>query len=169
MIIFSPGPANISERVRQALTLPDIGHREEEMSWLFKDVKTLLAQALKIDDRDYEIVVFSGSGTLAIEALITCLAGWEKTLFVISNGVYGERARDIAVTYGIKVEELKLDWGQPPDLVRIEEEISRSEIGGIYLIHHETTTGLMNPLEDLPVNTVSWFSAILSAALPGNT
>ena len=66
MIIFSPGPANISERVRQALTLPDIGHREEEMSWLFKDVKTLLAQALKIDDRDYEIVVFSGSVTLAI-------------------------------------------------------------------------------------------------------
>ncbi|UCH43078.1 MAG: alanine--glyoxylate aminotransferase family protein [Dehalococcoidales bacterium] len=149
MIIFSPGPANISERVRQALTMPDIGHREEEMSQLLGDVKALLAKALKLDNRNYEIVVFSGSGTLAIEALITSLSGWEKTLFIISNGIYGERARDVALTYGIKFEELKLEWGKPPDLTAVGEEISRDDIGGVYLIHHETTTGLINPLKEV--------------------
>lgn len=130
MIIFSPGPANISERVRRALTLPDIGHREEESSWLLNDVKTLLARVLKIDGQDYEVVVFSGSGTLAIEALITSLAGWAKTLFIISNGIYGERARDIALTYGIRVKEMKLDWGTLPDLAEVEQEIKSPEIGG---------------------------------------
>ncbi len=149
MIIFSPGPSNISERVRKALTLPDIGHREEECTWLLQDVKTLLAKALGIDGHPFEIVVFSGSGTLAIEGLLTCLAGWGKTLFVVSNGLYGGRAMDIAGTYGISVKELKLEWGKLPALAEIEEEIKRPEIGGIYLVHHETTTGLLNPLEEI--------------------
>ena len=149
MIIFSPGPANISERVRKALTLPDICHRDEEFNELLKDVKTLLAKALKIDGSPFEIVLFSGSGTLAIESLLTCLSGWEKTLLIISNGVYGERATVIAETYGVRVKEIKLDWGELPDLAVVEKEIKEPEIGGIHLVHHETTTGLLNPLEEV--------------------
>jgi len=149
MIIFSPGPANITDRVRKALTLPDIGHRDEEFNRLLKDVKTLLAKAFNIDGQPYEIALFSGSGTLAIEALITSLSGWGKTLLVISNGVYGERAMDIARTYGISVRELKLEWGTPPDLAEVEEGIKKPEIGGVYLVHHETTTGLLNPLKEV--------------------
>lgn len=147
-IIFSPGPANISERVRNALTLPDLCHRDEEFTELLNEVKSLIAKALEIDD-EHEIVLFSGSGTLAIESLLTCLAGWDKTLLIISNGVYGERATDIARTYGIKARELKTDWGTLPDLTKMEEEIKEPEIGGVYLIHHETTTGLLNPLKEI--------------------
>lgn len=149
MIIFSPGPANISERVRRALTSPDICHRDEEFSELLKDVKSLIAEALGINDSAHKIVLFSGSGTLAIESLLTCLSGWEKTLLIISNGVYGERAADIAKTYGISVKELKLGWGEPLDLTVVAEEIKEPEIGGVYLIHHETTTGLLNPLKEV--------------------
>jgi len=147
-VIFSPGPANISERVRNALTLPDICHRDEEFTNLLNEVRNLIAKALKIDD-SYDIVLFSGSGTLAIESLLTCLSGWEKTLLIISNGAYGERAAEIAMTYGIKVKELKLDWGTLPDLTEVEEKIKMPEIGGVYLIHHETTTGLLNPLKEI--------------------
>ena len=149
MIIFSPGPANISERVRKALTLPDIGHREEELSWLLQEAKDLLARLLKIDGQDYEVVIFSGSGTLAIEALITSLTGWSKTLFIISNGIYGERANEIGLTYGVNVKEMRLDWGVLPDLDEVERQVKAPEVGGVYLIHHETTTGLMNPLSEV--------------------
>ena len=44
MIILSPGPANISERVRRALTRPDIGHRESEFSEVLTDTRNLLLQ-----------------------------------------------------------------------------------------------------------------------------
>ena len=162
MIIFSPGPANITERVRKALTLPDIGHRDAEFNLLLKDVKTLLARAFNIDGQPYEIAIFSGSGTLAIEALITSLSGWGKTLLVISNGVYGERAMDIARTYGISVRELKLEWGTPPDLAEVEEEIKKPEIGGVYLIHHETTTGLLNPLKEVSLLAKKYDKLVLS-------
>ena len=162
MIIFSPGPANISPRVREALTLPDICHRDKEFSQLLKEVKELLSKALGIDNDSFETVLFSGSGTLAIESLLTCLAGWEKTLFVVSNGVYGERAAEIAWTYQIKVKELKLDWGKPPELTQIEEEIKRSEIGGVYLVHHETTTGLLNPLREISLLAKKYHKIVLT-------
>jgi 2-aminoethylphosphonate-pyruvate transaminase len=161
MIIFSPGPANISERVRSALTLPDICHRDEEFTNLLNDVKGLIAKALKIDD-SYEIVLFSGSGTLAIESVLTCFAGWEKTLLIISNGVYGERAADIARTYGVKIKELKLNWGTLPDLTEVEEEIKMPEIGGVYLIHHETTTGLLNPLKEISLLAKKYSKLVLT-------
>jgi 2-aminoethylphosphonate-pyruvate transaminase len=160
-IIFSPGPANISERVRNALTLPDICHRDDEFTDLLSDVKGRIAKALKIDD-SYDIVLFSGSGTLAIESLLTCLTGWEKTLLIISNGVYGERAADIARTYGVRVVELKLDWGTLPDLTEVKEKIKMPEIGGVYLIHHETTTGLLNPLKEISLLAKKYNKLVLA-------
>ena len=149
MIIFSPGPANISERVRKALILPDICHRDVEFSQLLAEVKTLMARALGIENGPFEIALFSGSGTLAIESLMTCLAGWEKTLLVICNGIYGERAVEICRTYRVKVKEFKLEWGKLPDLAEVEKEIKNPEIGGIHIVHHETTTGLLNPLKEI--------------------
>ncbi len=149
MIIFSPGPANISERVRKALTLPDICHRDDEFSQLLKEVKELLARAAQVDTDKYEIAIFSGSGTLGIEAVVTSLSGWDRSLYIISNGIYGERAADIGRTYGVKLEELKLEWGTLPDLAKLEEVLKRPDIGGVYLAHHETTTGLLNPLEEI--------------------
>jgi len=149
MIIFSPGPANISERVRNALILPDICHRGEEFSELLKGVKGLIAKALGIEDGAYEIVFFSGSGTLGMESLLACLTGWEKELLIISNGVYGERAAEIAKIYGVNIETLRLNWGEPLDLDEIEKKLKDTKIGGVYLVHHETTTGLLNPLEKI--------------------
>ncbi len=162
MIIFSPGPANISERVRKALTLPDICHRDEEFSALLREVKELLARAAGIDTDRYEIAVLSGSGTLAIESCIAALTGWDKTLFVISNGIYGERAADIARVYGVKVEELKLDWGRLPGLTQIEAAVRRPEIGGVYLAHHETTTGLLNPLREIATLTKKYNKIVMA-------
>jgi 2-aminoethylphosphonate-pyruvate transaminase len=49
----------------------------------------------------------------------------------------------------VKLEELKLEWGTLPDLAKLEEVLKRPDIGGVYLAHHETTTGLLNPLEEI--------------------
>jgi len=162
MIIFSPGPANISERVRAALTLPDICHRDGEFSLLLEETKTLLKEAMKIQDGSHEIALLSGSGTLAIESLLGCLTAFNQSLLVISNGVYGERAIDIARTYGVKAEELKFDWGEPPDLGLVEEEIKKPRIGGIYLVHHETTTGLLNPLKEISILAKKYGKLVLA-------
>lgn len=148
MVIFSPGPANISEKVRRALLKPDICHRDKEFSDILRNSESLLLEILKLKN-DYRIIFLNGSGTAAIESLISSFGGYDRKLFIISNGIYGERAAAIARSCEIKIEEMKLEWGSVPDLNAVENRLKNNAIGAIYLVHHETTTGLMNPLTEI--------------------
>ncbi|MEW6619880.1 MAG: alanine--glyoxylate aminotransferase family protein [bacterium] len=148
MIIFSPGPANISERVRKSLTLPDICHRDSEASQILSDIRQLLLQVGKAKN-GYKSVVLTGSGTLAIDSVIASLTDNIKNLLIISNGVYGERARNIAITYKVNFQEINFGWGNLPDLTVIEERLKTTNVDAIYIVHHETSTGLLNPLKEI--------------------
>ena len=148
MIIFSPGPANISERVRQALTKPDIGHRESEFTDLLQETRSLLLQVCGVS-QGYSCAVFSGSGTTGIEASITSLCDVGNGALILSNGVYGERAAQIAQVFGISHTLEKFDWTAPIPLDRAEELISSTSHDAVYLIHHETTTGVLNTLPQI--------------------
>ena len=148
LLILSPGPANISERVRRALTKPDIGHRESEFSSLLEDTKSLLLEVCGVP-QGYACAVLSGSGTTAIEASITSLCDVTSGALILSNGVYGERAAQIARVYGVPHTLEKFDWTLPLPLDRVEALISATAHDTIYLIHHETTTGVLNPLREV--------------------
>lgn len=148
MIIFSPGPANISERVRRALSAPDIGHRESEFSTLLQETRTLLLQICGVP-QGYSCAVLSGSGTTGIEASITSLCDVSNGVLILSNGVYGERAAQIAQIFQIPYTIEKSDWTSPISLDRAEQLIASTPHDTVYLIHHETTTGVLNPLREV--------------------
>ena len=145
VLLFSPGPANISERVRAALTLPDIGHREPEFSALLQETRSLILETCGVP-RDYACVLLTGSGTTGIEASITSLCDVTGGVLILSNGVYGERAAQIASVFGIPYTLEKSEWTCPLDLDRVEGLVSATPHDVVYLIHHETTTGVLNPL-----------------------
>jgi len=148
MIIFSPGPANISERVRRALTTPDIGHRESEFSTLLQETRALLLQICGVS-QGYSCAVLSGSGTTGIEASITSLCDVSNGVLILSNGVYGERAAQIAQIFQIPYTIEKSDWTSPISPDKAEELIASTPHDAVYLIHHETTTGVLNPLREV--------------------
>ena len=148
MIILSPGPANISERVRRALTNPDIGHREPEFTELLQETRSLLLDICGVPE-GYTCAVLGGSGTTGIEAAITSLHEVTGGVLILSNGVYGERAAQIAELFGIPHTLIKLDWPRPIPLDRAEELISNTSHDVVYFIHHETTTGVLNPLRQV--------------------
>ncbi len=148
MIIFSPGPANISERVRHALTKPDIGHREPEFTELLMETRSLLLDVCGVP-RGYACAVLSGSGTTGIEATITSLCDVTSGVLILSNGVYGERAAQIARVFQVPYTLEKFEWTSPIALDRAEELIRNTPHDVVYLIHHETTTGVLNPLQQV--------------------
>lgn len=164
MIIFSPGPANISERVRLALNKPDICHRDAEFGDLLSSIRKLLLEAYELNN-DYESVIFSGSGTLAIESVISSFGNYDKKILIISNGVYGERAAGIARAYNISFEELSFKWGELPELSKIENALKKETIGAVYVVHHETTTGLLNPLKEISAIAKKYDKLILTDAV----
>lgn len=148
MIIFSPGPANISERVRGSLSRPDICHRDTEFSSLLTNVREILHEIFNLNN-GYESIILCGSGTLAIESVVSSFGEFKKKILIVSNGIYGERAAELARFYKIDIEEMKLKWGITPNLDLIEDFLKKDNFAAIYIVHHETTTGLLNPLKEI--------------------
>ncbi len=146
-ILFCPGPVNISNGVRSALSGPEICHREPEFTELLQATRVKLLHALGLGGR-YTVALISGSGTAALESAIPASVESGRKLLVVNNGVYGSRIAQIARVYGIPLVEIRSPLTERPDLNRIAAALKRdSGIGTVAMVHHETSTGLLNPVE----------------------
>jgi 2-aminoethylphosphonate-pyruvate transaminase len=70
-------------------------------------------------------------------------------LVVVSNGVYGERIASMAAAHGLAHDVVASEWTARPDLHVIERAASASGVEAIAVVHHETTTGLLNPVAEI--------------------
>jgi 2-aminoethylphosphonate-pyruvate transaminase len=147
MILFSPGPSNISERVRRALLHPDIGHREPEFGALLHDVREGVRAVCAVPE-SHEIVFLGGSGSVGIESVVAAAQPLGK-LLVITNGPYGERAAAMARHHGTTTDEWRLPWGGAIVLDELDARLRAGGHGAVYVVHHETATGRLNPLADI--------------------
>ena len=148
-VLLNPGPVNVTERVRQALLNPDLCHREKEFSDLMQSIRSKLVRAFGIQN-DFDAVLTTGSGTAALEMAVSSCLGEGQTILVIRNGVYGDRIAAMAEAYGFNIQCLDTPWGEPPILDDIEQALERDpNIEVVALVHHETTTGLLNPVHEI--------------------
>ena len=146
-VLLNPGPVNVSERVRRALLAPDLCHREAEFGSLLERIRKKILKIFKIE-KTHTIALFTGSGTAALEAMLCSFADENKKILVLSNGVYGQRMRAILETYHrTPVITLSSPWGDFPPEKRIENLLKNdASIHAIAMVHHETSTGRLNPL-----------------------
>ncbi|MDE3040828.1 MAG: alanine--glyoxylate aminotransferase family protein [Nitrospirota bacterium] len=151
MILLNPGPVNVSERVRQALLRPDICHRESEFTELLHGIQVkLLKLFVPGAEADYAAVVMTGSGTAAVESAVMSSLPHGKRMLVLSNGVYGERMSQMVGLHRLGVSELKYDWTTRPDPERLRLALRQHpEVHAVGMVHHETTTGLINPVKEI--------------------
>lgn len=148
-ILLNPGPVNVKESVRRALLGPDMCHREPEFSGLLSRCRTKILKAFGIAGA-YDIVFFSGSGTAALEAAVISSVPQKKKILVINNGIYAGRIAEIAGLYGISVINLKFKITDRPDLNIVENRLKRDkDISVVAIVHHETSTGLLNPVNEI--------------------
>jgi 2-aminoethylphosphonate-pyruvate transaminase len=149
MVLLNPGPVNVSERVRQALLRPDICHRESDFTDLLHRIQSKLLQAFVPGaESDYAAVLITGSGTSAVESALMSSIPHGKRMLVLNNGVYGERISQIVALNRLGVSELKYDWTVCPDPERLRLALRQHpEVHVVAMVHHETTTGLINPVK----------------------
>jgi 2-aminoethylphosphonate-pyruvate transaminase len=147
--LLTPGPLTTSRTVKQTL-LADWGSRDVEFRQVVREIRQELL-TLAGCDSTYDCVIMQGSGTFAIEAALGSLApSKRKKTLVVSNGAYGERAAQILDKLGR--HNLKISLGDTTQVVP-EHFISTLEedrfISHVWLIHCETTSGIVNPLREL--------------------
>jgi len=148
-ILLNPGPGTTSRSVKEAMVVEDICPREKEFGDLADGIKNDLVRIVH-GENDYVAVLFAASGTGAMEAAVTSAVPKRKKLLVVVNGAYGTRMVNIAKTYGIGVVEYKIPYGDYPvlDDIRFLIEENR-DVSHLALIHHETTTGMLNPVSEI--------------------
>jgi 2-aminoethylphosphonate-pyruvate transaminase len=146
MILLNPGPANTTEAVKRAMTLPDICPREREFGAVLERVREGVTRVVHDGDR-YVAVMLSGSGSAGVEAAISSTVPSDGRLLVIDNGAYGVRMTQIAAAYGIAHDVESFGVGGYPDLARIAQRLHERRYSQLAVVHHETSTGVLNPVD----------------------
>jgi len=199
-ILLNPGPATTTDTVKNAQVVPDICPREKEfgevMEFVSKELTNLVA-----DNDEYTTVLFGGSGTAAVESMISSVVD-KDILLIINNGAYGKRICEMAEIYDLNFIEFIGSPVNGIDFIKLEQIISEYNtkkrfiknklndykgivgrynikneddeikvISHIAVIHHETTTGILNDIHrvgglcskyniDLIVDGMSSFAGI---------
>lgn len=141
---FIPGPITVAEDVTKALISPPISHRSKAFLALFNSVKEKLLRLTKAPNCQ----ILLGSGTLANEVIAMQLRKLSKGVIFI-NGEFGKRLQGHAVRAGLTFESYEIPWGTSFTLQEIKEVIHKHNPEWIWLAHCETSTGVLNSLDDM--------------------
>lgn len=160
-ILLNPGPVTLSEGVRRAAVATDLCHREAEFFDLQDRLRDGLIGVYGNSPDEWCAVMLGGSGSTALEAMVASLVPPGAKVLVVENGVYGERLTRIAGIYGIDADSLHHEWTEPWDLDRVSEALGTGAFSHVLAVHHETTTGRLNPVNELAALCERHGSALL--------
>jgi 2-aminoethylphosphonate-pyruvate transaminase len=147
--LLTPGPLTTSRSVKAAM-LADWGSRDIEFRRVVAEIRKGLLDLAGCDE-SYECVIMQGSGTFAIEAALGafCPKADTKTL-VVANGAYGDRAAAILTRLGRPVTKIDKGDSAAPTHEEVAQALDADPaISHVWVIHCETTSGIVNPIADI--------------------
>ncbi|QDU12399.1 2-aminoethylphosphonate--pyruvate transaminase [Gimesia maris] len=147
-LLLTPGPLTTTRSVREAM-LADYSTWDVDYNQRVMEIRERLVR-LATDSSDYTSVLMQGSGTFSVEATIGSVIPSDGKLLVISNGAYGSRIAQIARCLKIPLQELSYSETEPPELAQIRATLAAdSDITHVAMVHCETTTGMINPAQEV--------------------
>lgn len=148
-MLMIPGPTPVPDAVLSELAFPPMGHR----SGAFKDILLAVQPKLQWLFQTQRLVhTYAASATGAMEAALVNTLNPGDEIVVCACGVFSQRWANIAKKLGITVHLQQVPSGQPTDMAALATLLSSPEgqgIKAVCLIHNETSTGVINPLETM--------------------
>ena len=142
--LFVPGPVDVDPTVANAQTQAMLPHRSPEFETIFHRAE---ANARLLFGTQYRVFITASSGTGLHEAAVRNFV--HKTVLSCSNGAFGDRWYDVALTNDKQVDKLDGVWGQPIDPQDVRTALSRKHYDILTIVHNETSTGVMNPIMEI--------------------
>lgn len=146
-LLMGPGPSNVHPRILQAMAMPCIGHLDPDFVAIMEETKSML-RAVMLTDNELTIPV-SGTGSAGMEACVCNLVEPGDVVVVCVHGLFGERMADVAERYGAEVVTVRAPWGEPIDPRELRRALSRTKAKLVGIVHAETSTGVLQPLEEI--------------------
>lgn len=168
--ILSPGPTQCRPEFLEELAKPVTYHRSQAFHEMYQNTRNKLQTMMALDEG--EVLLLTCSGTGSMEASVSNFFSREDEVLVISVGHFGQRFYDICQTYELNAHLLSYPIGKTYDKQEVSDFIqSHPQLKGVFVTHHETSSGVVNDLEfignlvkDLPeclliVDSISGFLA----------
>lgn len=149
-LLLTPGPLSTSETVREAMLQDWCTWDKDYNEGIVTPIRKGLLAIAGVDGNEYTNVLLQGSGTYCVEATIGAAVGPNDKLLILANGAYGERMAEIARYYHldhvlVSLHETELITGEVARKA-LEENPGITHLS---MVHGETTTGLLNPIEEV--------------------
>ena len=148
-VLLTPGPLSCSSKIKQKM-MKDYGSRDKKFTDIIRNIRSNLLDISKINKDLYTTVLIPGSGTYAIESTITSSISKNDKLAIFSNGAYGIRMTNIADISNINYIHIKGNNNEQITAKNVTDVLKQNiDITHIAIVHHETTTGILNPIDDV--------------------
>ena len=145
--LFSPGPTMLPPEVLMKMAEPVMHHREPEFEKIFAEIREGLKYLFQTKN---EVMVFTSSGTGAMEGAISNILSRGDKALVVRGGKFGERWGEICKAYGIEFIPIDLEWGRAVDSESVRKALeSDPAIRAVYTQASETSTGVRHPIKEI--------------------
>ncbi len=148
--LMIPGPTPVPDSVLARLSEHPLGHRSKEFSKILGAATQSLKKLAQAEEEDAFILTSSGTG--AMEAAIANTLSPGDLVLCVVCGVFGERWAKICEAFGLKVERMKIEAGKGISLEDLRKRLMDDkgrQIKAVTLTHNETSTGVINDLQQL--------------------
>ena len=138
----------IAPRVMRAMASPVLSHLDPALMTMMDDVRARLARLFQASDGALTIAM-SGTGTSGMEAMVANLVTDGTRVLIITTGYFGDRLAQMCERYGATVTRLDVEWGRACDPDALRRQLQSMPADIVAMVHAETTTGVLNPIEQL--------------------
>ncbi len=168
--LLTPGPLTTSLETKKAM-LHDWGSRDKKFIELNASIRNSLVGLID-GENEYQCIPMQGSGTFAVESMVSSLTSDNSKILILINGAYGHRMKKMCSYLNRKFIEYEVAEHEVHDLEKINDIIKHNDLTHVFAVYCETTSGILNPINEIAKvvesNKVSLFIDAMSAfgALP---
>lgn len=149
-LLLTPGPLTTSETVKEAMMSDWCTWDEDYNVGIVEVIRKELVELASSRPEEYTAVLMQGSGSFCVEATLGSVVRPEDHLLVAANGAYGKRMGVIADYYHLNYHLMKFEETQQVDPTQVDAYLNEHpEVTHVSVVHCETTTGVLNPLESI--------------------
>ncbi|WP_421317099.1 2-aminoethylphosphonate--pyruvate transaminase [Aeromonas veronii] len=151
-LLLTPGPLSTTATVRAAMLQDSCTWDADYNQGVVEPIRRELVRLATGPEyeSDYSAVLLQGSGSYVVESVLGSAIGVDECLLIINNGAYGARMGEMARCLGLCHYELDCGETNRPEPAAIEAMLAcHPEITHLAMVHCETTTGMLNPLEEV--------------------
>jgi len=146
-ILMGPGPSDVPPSVLEAMSRPLVGHLDPSFITMMEEIKAMLREVfLTKNEMTFPV---SGTGSAGMEFCFVNLIEPGDEVVIGVNGVFGTRMADVATRCGARVTKVEAEWGRIIEPAQITEAITGKTPKLVAIVHAETSTGALTPVEEI--------------------